>query len=138
MFVLNGTYSFHAPCSPLFARSCTSVHGPLYIILRSTNILKTSTEMLSIVLHTSSRNTQSCLVCYLKGKTLLLLSCKLKNDQILYALSLTIPLPPAPPHLPVFSWLFLSGIHLCTNFTATSLRRPTATIRVGYPEFSRH
>ena len=33
---------------------------------------KTGTEVLSIVLHTSSSNTRSCLVCRLKGKTLLL------------------------------------------------------------------
>ena len=36
-------------------------------------IFKTGTEVLSIVLHTSSSNTRSCLVCRLKGKTLLLL-----------------------------------------------------------------
>ena len=82
----------------------------------TTSILKTSTEVLSIVLHTS-RNTQS--VCRLKGKTLLL-TCKVKNGQILYALSLTTPRPPAPSHLPVFSGLFLQGILLCTNFTATA------------------
>ena len=34
--------------------------------------LKTGTEVLSIVLDTSSSNTRSCLVCRLKGKTLLL------------------------------------------------------------------
>ena len=38
----------------------------------ATSIFKTSTEELSIVLHTSSSNMQSCLVCRLKGKTLLL------------------------------------------------------------------
>ena len=40
--------------------------------IHTTSIFKTSTEVLSIVLHTSSRNTQSCLVRCLKGKTLLL------------------------------------------------------------------
>ena len=34
---------------------------------------KTGTEVLSIVLHTSSSNTRSCLVCRSKGKTILLL-----------------------------------------------------------------
>ena len=35
-------------------------------------IFKTGTEVLSIVLHHCSSNTRSCLVCRLKGKTLLL------------------------------------------------------------------
>ena len=38
----------------------------------TTSIFMTSTEVLSIVVHTSSSNMQSCLVCRLKGKTLLL------------------------------------------------------------------
>ena len=45
-------------------------------------IFKTGTEVLSIVLHTSSSNTRSCLVCRLKGKTLLLPTCTVKNGQV--------------------------------------------------------
>ena len=68
LLLLDETYSSQAPCSPLFALSCTYT----WDFIHTTSIFKTSTEVLSIVLHTSSRNTQSCLVCCLKGKTLLL------------------------------------------------------------------
>ena len=32
LLLLDETYSSQAPCSPLFALSCTSIHGPLYIL----------------------------------------------------------------------------------------------------------
>ena len=64
----------------------TLVYPFMYIYtwasIHTASIFKTSTEVLSIVLHTS-RNTQSCLVCRLKGKTLLL-PCRVKNGQINY------------------------------------------------------
>ena len=99
-------------CPFMYIYTWASVH--------TTSIFKTSTEVLSIVLHTSSRNTQPCLVCRLKGNTLFSLTCKVKNGEILYALSLTTSRPPPPPHLPVFLGFFWRGIRLCTNFTATA------------------
>ena len=56
-----------APCLPFNA-------GHLYMGLYRYHkgIFKTGTEVLSIVLHTSSSNTRSCFECRLKGKTLLL------------------------------------------------------------------
>ena len=43
-------------------------------------IFKTGTEVLSIVLHTCSSNTRSCLECRLKGETLLLLPRNKRED----------------------------------------------------------
>ena len=58
------------PCLPF------NIHQWPYIYtwasIDTTSIFNTSTEVLSIVLHTSSSNMQSCLVCRLKGKALLL------------------------------------------------------------------
>ena len=56
-----------APCLPFNV-------GHLYMGLYRyyKGIFKTGTEVLSIVLHTSSSKTRSCLECRLKGKTLLL------------------------------------------------------------------
>ena len=50
---------------------CPFMYIYTWASILTTSIFKTSTEVLSIVLHTS-RNTQPCLVCRLKGKTLLL------------------------------------------------------------------
>jgi len=64
-----------APCLPFNV-------GHLYMGLYRyyKGIFKTGTEVLSIVLHTSSSNTRSCLVCRLKGKTLLLPPHKKRED----------------------------------------------------------
>ena len=68
------------------AHPCLPFHvGHLYMGLYRYYIFKTGTEVLSIVLHTSSSNTRSCLVCRLKGKTLLLPPHKKREDaHILY------------------------------------------------------
>ena len=47
-------------------------------------IFKTGTEVLSIVLHTCSSNTRSCLECRSKGKTLLLPPHKKREDAPYY------------------------------------------------------
>ena len=101
---------------------CPSMYIYTWASIPTTSIFKTSTstEVLSIVLHTSSRNTQPCLVCRFKGKTILLPYCKVKNGKILCVLSLTTPRPQLPPHLPVSSGLFWRGIRSCTNFAATA------------------
>ena len=64
-----------APCLPFNA-------GHLYMGLYRCykGIFKTGTEVLSIILHTSSSNTRSCLVRRLKGKTLLLPPHKKRED----------------------------------------------------------
>ena len=51
---------------------CPFMYIYAWASIHTTSIFKTSTEVLSIVLDTPSRNTQSCRVCRLKGKTLLL------------------------------------------------------------------
>ena len=99
---------------------CPFIYIYTWASIHTTIIFKTGTEVLSIVLHTSSRNTQPCLVCCLKGKTSFFLTCKVKNGQIWHALSLTTLRPPPTPHLLVFSGIFWRGIPLCTNFTATA------------------
>ena len=62
---------------------CPFMYIYTWASIHTTSIFKTSTEVLSVVLHTCCRNTQSCLVCRLKGKTLLL-PCRVKNGQINY------------------------------------------------------
>ena len=62
------------PCLPY------TVHLYIGLYRYYKGIFKTGTEVLSIVLHTSSRNTQPCLVCRLKGKTLLLPPHKKRED----------------------------------------------------------
>ena len=71
--------SMPAPCrrNLFFSGTMLTLLCPLmyiytWVYINTTSIFKTSTEVLSIVLHTSSRNTQACLVFRLKGKTLLL------------------------------------------------------------------
>ena len=64
---------------------CRLMYIYTWASIHITSIFKTSTEVLSIVLHTCSSNTQSRLVCRLKGKTLLLpFTCRVKNGQIIY------------------------------------------------------
>ena len=94
-------------CPFMFIYTWASIH--------TTSIFKTRTEVLSIVVHTSFRKTQSCLVCPLKARHSFSLTCKVKSGQILFAVSLTTSRSSAPPHLPVFSGLFWRGIPLCTN-----------------------
>ena len=51
---------------------CPFMYIYTWASILTTSIFKTSTEGLSIVLHTSSSKTRSCLECRLKGKTVLL------------------------------------------------------------------
>ena len=107
--------------------------------MHTTNFFKTSTEVLSIVLHTSSRNTQSCLVCRLKGKTLLLPYLKGEERPNVVRAVAHHPAALAHPAFARFFWHFLAGNTLVYKFHGDrSLHRPTAKIRVGYSEFSRH
>ena len=115
--------------------SCTSTYT--WASIHTAIIFKTSTEVLYIVLHTSSRNTQSCLVCRLKGKALLL-PYLYGEERPNIVLVRPVAHHPAAPVCPFFLG-FLAGNTLVYKFHADrSLRRPTAKIRFDYPEFSRH
>ena len=59
---------------------CPFMYIYTWASIYTTSIFKTGTEVLSIVLHTCSSNTRSCLECRLKGKTLLLPPHKKRED----------------------------------------------------------
>ena len=63
---------------------CRFMHIYTWASIHTTSIFKTNTEVLSIALHTCSRNTQSCLVCRLKGKTLVLPPHKKREDAHIF------------------------------------------------------
>ena len=73
---------------------CPFIYIYTWASIHTTSMLTTSTEVLSIVLHTCFRDTQLCLVCRLKGKTLLLPPHKKREDaHILCCLLYTSPSP---------------------------------------------
>ena len=110
-----------------------------WAFIDTTSTFKTSTEVLSIVLHTSSRNTQLCLVCRLKGKTLLLPYLEGEEPPNIVRPVAHHSAAPAPPAFAHIVWAFLAGNTFVYKVHGDrSLRKSTAKLRVGYPELSRH
>ena len=73
------TCSSQAPCSPLFTVSCTSIHGPLYVLQAvSRQVLKCCLLSYTLLLGIRSR------VFYVvwRARHAFSLTCKVKNGQI--------------------------------------------------------
>ena len=97
---------------------CPFMYIYTWASIHTTSIFKTSTEVLSIVLHTSSRNTQPCIVCRLKGKTLLLPYVQGEERPNIVSPVAHHPAAPAPPAFTRFG--FFGGEYPCVQIS----RRP--------------